>query len=128
MSISQKIDIDVYINTRTDQDKNLKVAFKVVRPCRQCGCVFCKAVGLLPALTQTLWIKLKCFLLPGTLYDLCPWICKACQHWKNEQINRQPGATSNLNYLDNKKKCEGKLKCNSYLSTKPGKDNKFINS
>lgn len=102
---------------------------------QQYGCVFSKAMALLPALIQTLWIKLKCFLLPGTHYDLCPWICKACQLWKNEQINRQPAATSNLNYLDNLKKkkktnCEGKLKCNSYLLTKTGKDNKykFLNS
>lgn len=58
-----------------------------------------------------------------------PRISEACQYWKNEQINRQPGATSNSNCLDNKKKNgEGKLKCNSYLLTKPGKDNKFINS
>lgn len=33
-----------------------------------------------------------------------PWISEACQYWKNEQINRQPGATSNSNCLDNKKK------------------------
>lgn len=78
--------------------------------------------------SDSLQIKLKSFPLPGTLYALCPWISKACQHWKNEQINRQPGATSNSNCLDNKKNCEGKLKCNSYLLTKPGKDNKFINS